>query len=159
MRKLLIWGYIGLLAVGCADDDPGVESETVVYRTGNVACVSSLGDGDGDGDGDRSFEVRFVFDDCISQCADVLESRCSIEVDGETIRVTGIARTRQSMSSGGTCPAACKSLETTCEGEPVPLGEYRIVVGDAPMTVELPVDIPADESCCFDHPCGEGEEE
>jgi hypothetical protein len=159
MRTLTFLSCAALLLAGCSGDGDGDKDELEpraqirVYDTAEPTCVASLGTGQGE----RPVEVTVLFDECISYCTDSMESSCSIERDGRTLRVQAFAKTRLEWMPNRACPEACLELEATCQSVPIPLGDYTVVQGEFARTVTLPNEISEAASCCFDHPCADDE--
>lgn len=74
---------------------------------------------------------------CLSASCDTQRSaECSVETEGNLLRVTSTASYTASFSVG--CTDDCGTIITQCQSKELPAGEYRIVHGTEEMTLTVP---------------------
>lgn len=108
----------------CPDVD-----ELVAFRAGDV------------------LEIRIVFDDCISACAEEVSATCDVEVEGATITLDARGSWRE--PGAGACVALCATLTATCMVDGLSAGTYEVRSRDRAVTITLPSAAPPD----FDPAC------
>ena len=111
--------------VGCSGD---VSS----YRNEGTLCLESRSDG--------VLDVSVIFPPCLSStCDTVLETSCSINVEGSTITVESFGSFET--ATRGSCSADCQLLTAHCESEePIPPGDYTVVHGEDEGMIEVPTE-------------------
>lgn len=81
--------------------------------------------------------VGIATDTCYSSsCSEFLETTCTVEREGMTLRVTSVMRVRE---WGGSCTNDCVTQIPTCKLEGVEAGEYRLIHGEYETTITLPL--------------------
>jgi hypothetical protein len=92
-----------LTALACSS----VQPEIRLYEKG-VLCHVDVSDGSSD-----SRELRVVFDECASYCAEIVEATCEVSRNGADFQVEARATTSRPMD-GEPCPSLCKRVEANC---------------------------------------------
>jgi hypothetical protein len=119
MRSLV--AYCLLVALGplcaCAGE------EVTDYSNDGQVCFEGAG------------RIRVIVATCESSCAKVLESSCSAEVEGTTVRVKSSARVEQ--ESSDECSGSCMRVEVVCDVDELESGLYTVEHGQARYALEL----------------------
>jgi hypothetical protein len=132
MRTACRFLPLGLLACTLACTST---SETTYVDTGR-ACIT--------GEADQPHSVEVDFQVCLSSSCDmVVESMCETTLSGTELTINATATIS---SSGGACTADCQLTLVSCETEPLPVGEYQLIYGDAQSTLMVPA-ATADPTC------------
>ena len=100
---------------------------------------------------DAPVVFHVVLEECASACLEDEESECSVERDGNTLRLTASASYKE--SKGGNCIQVCHAIEAECTSEPLEAGTYTVTYAGGEATLEVPseglVQVGDTEGSCF----------
>lgn len=71
---------------------------------------------------------------------------CAIQRDGNTLRLTSYFSASESVS--GACTAICLIPTANCVTEPLPAGQYTLILGSVTMPLTIPTTV-SDQACMF----------
>jgi hypothetical protein len=87
---------------------------------------------------------------CLSDaCATARSAKCSVKRDGDRVVVTSEMVWKGPDEIGYRCPAECSFLDAHCTTEPLPAGNYKVVLGARTVDVALPSHL---DRWCLDAP-------
>jgi hypothetical protein len=76
---------------------------------------------------------------CLSNaCATARSSKCAVKRDGARLLVTSELTWIVPEDLGARCPKECTFLDATCMTEPLPPGNYQVVLGERTVDIALP---------------------
>ena len=121
-------GFVFAVALGVV----GCGGDVTSYRNEGLVCLESRSDG--------VLDVSVIFPTCLSStCDTVLQSSCSIDVEGFTITVESFGSFETPRR--GSCSADCQQLSAGCASEePIPPGDYTVIHGEDEAMLEVPTE-------------------
>lgn len=122
---------LGLFLCAALSSLAGCGPEAYLEDSGGLCTV------DEDRDADEPVTFDIWLDNCISGCADNIETECSVEFDGETIRVNASA-TYDSRAPRPGCHGVCQPVVATCSTGPLPAGSYTVEYAGESATLDIP---------------------
>lgn len=135
-RRSVALGVLALSLTRCkAERDP----RDIVLRDEGTLCIGS-------GDLDAATELRaweplsfHVRSACLShQCATARMGTCTVERAGNRLVVKSQLSFRGPEDISQRCASDCAPVEARCSTEPLPAGEYAVVLGARTMHITLP---------------------
>jgi hypothetical protein len=107
-----------------------------------VVGTALLDSEDGEGPRTTTYEagapvtINVVLEECANGCAEDVEASCSIEMDGNTLRVSASGSYREPGS--GSCIDVCVVVDAQCESEPLPAGSYTVEYAGESVGFDVP---------------------
>jgi len=111
--------------------DTGALPERVELADAGSACV----------DGADPLLITVTLDDCISSCADDLQTECTAEVVGSELVVTATA-SYLPPPDGVDCPADCNVVQASCSIDAPTAGDYTLSYAGNEATFTVPLSGP-----------------
>jgi hypothetical protein len=134
---------VGFSAACGRDADP----RRVTLKGTGALCLGAAAEADG-GEGGVPAGVDLaagqplaisVRSPCLSNvCATERTSKCTVKRDGDRLVVASELSWVGPEELGRPCPQDCTFLEAQCKTEPLPAGDYQVVVGEQVTAVKLP---------------------
>jgi hypothetical protein len=123
MRKLPLLALLVPTLTACGDTiaDQGYaclegSNVTAVEIEGEVAVMVEYEE-------NEPVVFHVILDDCASACLEDEETECSVERDGDVLRVSASATYREST---GNCIQVCHAIEAVCSSGPLEAGTYSV---------------------------------
>lgn len=160
IKTSLIALFAFLCALGCGlseeggqGSDPDAEPvEPSYFENEGTVCLMDEPHGPQNDrshvDAGEPFEITVLFADCLSGCAEVRDTSCEIEVDGDEIALTSEGSYVDRTSEEGGCPDVCVVASATCDVPGLDEGSYTLEHGDMTYAFDVPGD--EDEPACLE---------
>jgi hypothetical protein len=142
-RLLAIGALVVVVVASCKRVDP----RRVLVKDDGALCLGAPPAVDG-GDGRAPAGVDLqagqalaisVRSPCLSNvCATGRSSKCAVKREGDRLLVTSELTWIGPEDLGTRCPHECTFLDATCNTEPLPAGNYQVVLGARTVDVALP---------------------
>ena len=134
---------------GCVPDPksgaPSAACITVQADEGEL-CVTPTADRFAGGTiaADQPLNLHVQLPGCAPGCASDIVETCSVKRDGSTLRVSSYFSASAPVSA--LCPAGCRFQIADCISEPLPAGQYTLILGSQTLHLTVPSTVP-DAGC------------
>lgn len=89
---------------------------------------------------DQPLNVHVELPGCAPGCARDIVETCSVKREGSTLRVSSSFSASAPVSA--LCPAACRFQIADCTSEPLPAGQYTLILGNQNVQLTVPSMVP-----------------
>jgi len=93
---------------------------------------------------DQPLNIHVQLPGCAPGCARDTVETCSVKREGSTLRVSSYFSATAPVSA--LCPASCRFQIANCTSEPLPAGQYTLILGSQTVQLMVPSTVP-DAGC------------